>query len=162
MTIRRIAGILLVMILATSCSNKEPAFTVSGDAAVIKDIKVNVISLTDKDITMSTAYYNGKSYEIENQDAIRYVIYVSYKDLFFYKTEMDNLHGEIKGEPINEILISKKDGLVTALYRPLETSDSVGGTILQPSHVFFSNIAEQASEKRKFTALYQHKSHDKN
>lgn len=135
----------------------EPAFTVKGDAAITKDVKVNVEMVKDDGTSIATAYYNGENHDIDNQGALRYKIYVSYKNSYFYVTEADNLHGKIKGEPINEIVIAKKDDAVIALYRPLKDSNAAGGTILQPANTFFEDVPQEniEKEKQKFSTLYK-------
>ncbi|RUT72191.1 hypothetical protein D0817_00810 [Flavobacterium cupreum] len=156
-SIRTNAGILLLLFLTVNCTRREPAFTVKGDPAVTKDIKVNVEAIRDEGKTISTVYYNGRSYEFDNQNVLRYAIYVSYKDSFFYSTAFDNLHDRIKGSPLNEIVITKKEGIIHALYRPLKESDTVGGTPLQPSRLYFTNSPDKDTKKQKFTNFYKSK-----
>lgn len=153
----RITGVLLLLFLTVNCTGREPAFTVKGDPSVIKDIKVNVEMISGKGKTISTVYYNGRTYESDNHDAFHYIIYVSYKNSFFGSVAADNLHGKIKGDPLNEIVITKKEGKLTALYRPLKESDTVGGTILKPSHLFFVDRPDKNIDKQKFTAFYKNK-----
>ena len=149
---KKIAGIFLLLFSAINCTNNtEPAFTVRGDTAVMKDLIVNIEMLKDNGTFMATTYYDGKNYDINNQGVIRYTIYVSYKNRFFYKTEMDNLHYKFTGEPINEIIIQKKDSAITASYRPLKKRATITGTTLQ------ANVPHEAIEKQKFTGLYQTK-----
>jgi hypothetical protein len=116
------------MVLANSCTNPEPPFSVRGDMMITKDIKVNIEMIKDTSTAINTAYYNGKSYDIDNEKVIRYIIYISYKTSFFYHSQVDNLHRKVKGAPINEILITKKDGVISTLYRPLKESATSGGT----------------------------------
>ena len=146
---------VLFMVFAASCTTPEPPFIIKGDATITKDIKVNIEMLKDASTTINTAYYNGKSYDIENQQVMRYIIYVSYKNHLFYHSEVDNLHGEVKGKPINEILITKKGDSISLLYRPLKESTMSGGTVLQPSKVFFMEPSRQALGKQKFMNLYK-------
>lgn len=147
--------ILQLLFVTIACTDKEPAFTVKGDKAITKEIKVNVEVIKENGTTLTTVFYNGESFKIDNQQALRYKIYVSYKDSFFYSTEADNLHGKIKGKTLNEIVIEKKDGSVTALYRPLEESGTVGARNLEPSDIFFDNINQATKEKEKFTGFYK-------
>jgi hypothetical protein len=135
----------------------EPAFIVKGDSAITKDIKINVEMIKDDGTTIATAYYNGESYNIDNEGTLYYSIYISYKNNLYYVSETDNLHGKIKGEPINEIIISKKDDAVLALYRPLMSSAAAGGVVLQPAASFFEDIPAEEAEikKQKFTTLYK-------
>ena len=135
----------------------EPAFTVKGDTAITKDVKVNVEMIKDDGTSIATAYYNGEQYDIDNQGTLRYKIYVSYKNSYFYVTEADNLHGKIKGEPINEIVVVRKDDAVMALYRPLKDSNTTGGTILEPGNTFFEDVTQEniEKEKQKFSTLYK-------
>jgi hypothetical protein len=149
------AAVLLITVFAASCTHPEPPFTVSGDAMITKDIKVNIEMIKDKVTTIKTVYNNGRRYDIKNQHVLRYIIYVSYKNLLFYRSEVDNLHGKAKGTPINEILITKKDESISALYRPLKESTIAGGTVLQPSKTFFMDSSPQALAKEKFVTLYQ-------
>jgi hypothetical protein len=148
---------LLLLFITINCTNMEPAFTVKGDPAITKDVKVNVEMIKDDGTNIATVFYNGDSYEIDNEGALRYTIYVSYKNNFYYVSETDNLHGKIKGEPINEIIIAKKDDAIVALYRPMNESDTVGGTILEPANTFFADLPQEAIEKQKqkFTTLYK-------
>lgn len=155
--LRMTACTLLLFLVLTDCTNKEPDFTVEGDKAITKDVKINVAVIKQDSTIMATAFYNGKRYDFDNQNALRYKIYVSYKDQFFYSIEADNLHGKIKGEPINEIVILKKKDVLTAIYRPLKESDSVGGKIMKPSHLFFANATQEEDEKRKYISLYKAK-----
>ena len=154
---RKIACIFLLCFLTINCTRKEPAFTVKGDESITKDIKVNVEVITENGTTLATAFYNGKSYDIENQNALRYKIYVSYKNRFFYSIEADNLHGKVKGEPINEIVIATKQDSVTVLYKPLKESTNTDGKIMKPANVFFANTNQENTEKPKFTSLYKNK-----
>lgn len=135
----------------------EPAFTVKGDSAITKDIKVNVEMMKEDGTTIATAYYNGESFTIDNEGVLYYYIYISYKNTFYYVSETDNLHGKIKGEPINEIVISRKDDAILALYRPLMSSAAAGGVVLQPAASFFKDIPAEEAEmkKQKFTTLYK-------
>ena len=149
--------ILLLVFVLTECTYEEPDFTVKGDKSITKDIKVNVTIIKEKNTIMTTAFYNGKSYDIDNHDALRYQIYVSYKNQFFYKIEADNLHEKVKGEPLNEIVIAKKGDSLTALYRPLKESDSLNGKTMQASSIFFSTANQEKAEKPKFTSLYKTK-----
>jgi hypothetical protein len=97
------------------------------------------------------------NYEFDNQDVLRYVIDVSYKNSLFYSAAFDNLHGKIKGEPLNDIVITKKEGHISALYRPLKESDTVGGIPLQPSRLFFTHTVHKDAEKEKFFVFYKSK-----
>lgn len=135
----------------------EPAFTVKGDSAITKDIKVNVEMIKEDGKTIATAYYNGESYNIDNEGTLYYSIYISYKNNLYYVSEADNLHGKIKGEPINEIVISKKDDAILALYRPLMNSVAAGGVVLEPATSFFEDVPAEEAEitKQKFTTLYK-------
>ena len=144
----------MILFFIISCENKEPKFTVKGDPAITKDIKVNIEIIDDSSAAMATVFYDGAGFECDNQNALRYKIYVSYKNSFFYSTEMDNLHGKIKGKSIYEIVISKSKNEVTALYRPLKESDTVGGIVLQPLNIFFKDVSQEILEKRKFTEFY--------
>ena len=148
----RITKILTVIALFTGCQSNEPAFIVKGDKILTKDIKVNVEVLKQDSTIMATTFYNGKSYKIQNQGTLRYAIYVSYKDSLFYKWEFDNLHGEMKGKPINEIIVTKKGNAILALYRPLKESSSTTGTILLPWNIFAVEVPHIKMEK--FTAFY--------
>ncbi|MCD0467208.1 hypothetical protein [Flavobacterium sp. ENC] len=156
-SIKTKTGLLLLLFLTVNCTGREPAFTIKGDPSLTKEIKVNVEVIRDKGKTISTVYCNGVSYEFDNQNVLRYVIYVSYKNSFFYSVAFDNLHGKIKGEPLNEIVITKKEGYISGLYRPLKESDTVGGTPLQPSSLFFSNTVHRDKQKEKFTGFYKNK-----
>lgn len=138
---------------------KEPVFIVTGNAGITKDIKINIEIIKDNETVISTVYYNGKSYDIDNYNSIRYIIYMSYKDSFFFRLEMDNLHGKIKGEPMNEIVIEKKDGLLKALYRPLKESDTIGASTSLLSNAFFADVHPKDIEKQKFTTFYRIKNH---
>lgn len=144
--------LFLLLFLTVNCSNTEPAFTVKGNPAITKDIIVNVEIMHQDGNRISTAYYNGKSYEINNQDALRYSIYVSYQNRYFYSFKMDNLHYKIKGEPINEITIEEKDGAIMASYKPFKGSDKNTETALKPANLFFTT--HKKAEKEKFTTHY--------
>ncbi len=152
---RRLAQVLVGIVLFASCTTEEPAFVVKGDNLLKKDVKVNVELLKDDGTTMATAFFKGKSYEIPNQRTLRYVIYVSYKDSLFYKFEFDNLHSKIKGEPINEITIAKKDAAVMVWYKPLKQSSPTNGIILKPWNLFVGDVSHTSNEKDKFTAFYK-------
>lgn len=143
-------GILLLLIFTANCSKKEPEFTVKGPPSVTKDIKVNIEMMKDHGTTIATAYYKGKSYEIDNEDVLRYKIYLSYQDKYFNSIEMDNLHYKLKGTPINEIIIVKKDNRVMATYRGNKEINSAG-IVLLPENIFFG----QEAEKQKFSAFYK-------
>jgi len=154
---RKSACVFLLFFLTISCTDKEPDFTIKGDEAITKDLKVNVAIMKDKELAMATVFYNGESYKVNNEGTLRYTIYVSYKDSLFYKVETDNLHGKIKGEPINEIRIERKNDSITVLYRPLMESKTTGGIPLKPLDVLYENVKEKAIEKPKFTTLYKTK-----
>jgi len=156
-TVKNIICIFLLLFLSIKCTVKEPDFTVKGDETIIKDVQINVEVIKQNELIMTTAFYKGKSYKIDNEKALRYKIYVSYKNHVFYRFKTDNLHGKIKGESINQIIIGKKQDSVAVLYRPLNESDTDGGKTLQPLDVLFSNIKEKAIEKSKFTTLYKNK-----
>lgn len=145
-------SVFLLLFMTVNCSNPEPAFKVKGNPAITKDIIVNIETMQQDGNRINTAYYNGKSYDIDNQNALRYSIYVSYKNSFFYSLEMDNLHYKIKGEPINEIIIEKKDGAIMASYKPFKESDKSTVTALKPADVFFTS--QNKVEKEKFTTYY--------
>ncbi len=155
--VKNIICIFLLLFLSVKCTKKEPDFNVRGDDTIIKDIQVNVEVMKQNELLMATAFYKGKSYKINNEKALRYKIYVSYKNRVFYRFETDNLHEKIKGESINQIIIGKKQDSVTVLYRPLNESDTDGGKTLQPLDVLCSNVKERAIEKSKFTTLYKNK-----
>jgi len=146
--------LFLLLFLFTSCTSKEPAFSIKGDPAVTKDIVVNVEMLQNSGNRITTAYYHGKSYDIDNRDVLRYKIYVSYQSSYFYSVEIDNLHHKIKGTPINEIVIEKKNSEITAYYKPLQESENIAATALQPGSLFFRNSVGNA-EKQKFTTFYK-------
>jgi hypothetical protein len=135
------AAVLLITVFAASCTHPEPPFTVSGDAMITKDIKVNIEMIKDKVTTIKTVYNNGRRYDIKNQHVLRYIIYVSYKNLLFYRSEVDNLHGKAKGTPINEILITKKDESISALYRPLKES------VTTVKNLFYGLVPPGASQR---------------
>ena len=122
---------------------------------VTKDVKVNVEIYKQDSTIMATTFYKGESYKIHNQATLRYAIYVSYKDSLFYKWEFDNLHGEMKGKPINEIIVNKKDDTIIALYRPLKESSPKSSTILLPWNIFAAEVPGRAIEKEKFTSFYR-------
>jgi len=149
------ANCVFLLFLFISCTPKEPAFSVKGDPAVTKDIIVNVEMLLNNENRITTAYYHGKSYDIDNRDVLRYKIYVSYKNSSFYSVEMDNLHHKIKGIPINEITIEKKNNEITASYKPLKESENVTATALQPDSLFFGNSVGKSVDKQKFTTFYK-------
>lgn len=148
------AGILLLLFLTINCSQKEPNFTVKGSSSVTKDIKVNIEMFKDNGTTITSAYYNGKSYNIDIADVLRYKIYVSYQNKYFCSIEMDNLHHKLKGKPVNEIVFVKKSNLVTALYIGNEGNGKSKGTVLLPADIFFANVHGQTAEKQKFIAFY--------
>ena len=144
--------LFLLLFLTVNCSNNEPAFTIKGNPAITKDIIVNVETMYQDGNRINTAYYNGKSYNIDNQNALRYSIYVSYQNRYFYSFEMDNLHYKIKGEPINEITVEEKDGAIMASYKPFKESDKSTATALKPADLFFTS--QNKAEKEKFTTYY--------
>lgn len=143
------------MVLSASCKIKEPSFMIKGDKWITKDLKVNVELLKQDSAMMATTYYNGKSYEIKNQSTLRYVIYVSFKDSLFYQYEMDNLHGEVKGEPINEITVKKKDSKILVLYKSIKGRTDYDDMALQPWNIFIEKAQHTDTEKEKFTAFYK-------
>ncbi|PXY43311.1 hypothetical protein [Flavobacterium hydrophilum] len=144
-------GILLLLVFTANCSKKEPEFTVKGPPSITKDIKVNIEMIKDHRITIVTAYYKGKSYEIDNQDVLRYKIYLSYQDKYFNSIETDNLHYKLKGKPINEITIVKKGNTVIATYIGNKEISNGAGIVLIPENIFFG----QAVEKQKFITFYK-------
>ena len=150
---RRIAQTLLGMVLIASCKTSEPAFLVMGDQLLTKDIKVNVEMLRHDSTAIATTFFEGKTYKIQNQKVLRYVIYVSYRDSLFYKIEFDNLHSEMKGEPANEIVIEKKDASICVGYKPLKASTGSIKTLL-PWHIFVTEVPNAAIDKDKFTVFY--------
>lgn len=156
-TMAKILTVFLFLLLTVSCTYKEPSFVVTGDEAITKNIKVNVEMIKDNGTVIATTFYKGKSYEVDNQGVLRYSIYVSYKDHFFYRIEMDNLHDRIKGEPVNEIIISEKNGSITIQYKSLMQQDSAESYALLPSDIFFKNLNELSLIKQKFTAFYTEK-----
>ena len=82
----KIASAFFILFLTVSCTYKEPPFSLMGDQAITKDIKVNIEMVKDNGSTvMATAFYNGKSYNINNQGVLHYIIYVSYKNQYFIK-----------------------------------------------------------------------------
>lgn len=157
LVLRRTAKIIIGVVLFASCKNNEPAFVIRGDKMLTKDLKVNVEALKHDSSIITTTFYKGKRYEIPNQGTLRYAIYVSYKDSLFYKCEFDNLHGEMKGEPINEITIEKKDEAIVGSYRPLKESAANNGNILRPWNIFITDVTHAVNEKEKFTAFYDAK-----
>ncbi|MBE9600745.1 hypothetical protein [Pedobacter sp. MC2016-24] len=155
LTFRRLAKVVVGIVLLSSCTTEEPAFVVKGDSVLKKDVKVNVELLKDDGTTMATTFFKGKRYEIPNQRTLRYAIYVSYKDSLFYKFEFDNLHGGIKGEPINEITIAEADAALMVWYKPLKQSSPTSGQILLPWNVLVDEVGYTSTEKDKFTVFYK-------
>lgn len=153
LTTAKASCMFLLLFLTVNCSNTEPPFSVKGDPAITKDIIVNVETMHQDGNRINTAYYNGKSYDIDNQDALRYTIYVSYKKLYFYSFEMDNLHHKIKGEPINEITIQKKEGTIMASYKPFKGNDNSIENALKPADLFFTT--QNKDIKQKFITYYK-------
>lgn len=145
---------LLLLTSMMACSNHEPPFVLKGDPALTQDIKVNIELIKDTSSTMATAYYNGKSYALDNQNVLRYVIYISYKDSLFYRAEMDNLHGKVSGEVRNEILITRKGDAVMATYNPFQTDTPNAAGALLPASLFFVNAIQKAAEKDWYTGLF--------
>jgi len=144
--------LFLLVFLTVNCSSTEPVFTVEGDPAITKDIIVNVETMHQDGNRIYTAHYNGKSYEINNENALRYHIYVSYQNQYFCSFEMDNLHHKIKGHPINKITIEKKEGVIMASYKPFKENNKNTETALKSENVFFT--AQNKAEKQKFTTYY--------
>lgn len=153
LTTAKASCLFLLLFLTVNCNNIEPRFTVKGDPAITKDIIVNVETMHQDGNRINTAYYNGKSYDIDNQDALRYTIYVSYQNLYFYSFEMDNLHHKIKGEPINEITIQKKGGTIMASYKPFQGNDKNTENALKPTDLFFTT--QNKAIKQKFITYYK-------
>ncbi len=147
-------SVLILAILAISCMYKEPNFTIKGDAALIKNIKVNVEMMRDGGTKLATAYYNGNSYTFDNTNVLRYKIYVSYQDKYFNTIEMDNLHSKIKGKSINEITIRKKGSKITVSYKGIEESSGSADKELIADKVFFE-AEDIKKEKEKFTGFYK-------
>jgi len=153
----KITCVFLILLLLVSCTYKEPPFIVTGDEDITKNIKVNIEMIKDSGTVIATAFYKGKSYQVDNQGVLRYTIYVSYKDHYFCRIEMDNLHDRIKGKPVNEIIISKKAGSITVQYNSLAEHCTIEGNVLLPSDIFFKNLEGQALIKQKFIAFYTNK-----
>ncbi|EDM37927.1 hypothetical protein PBAL39_15919 [Pedobacter sp. BAL39] len=153
--IRRLAKVVVGVVLLSSCRTEEPAFVVKGDSVLKKDVKVNVELLKDDGTTMATTFFKGKSYKIPNQRTLRYAIYVSYKDSLFYKFEFDNLHGDIKGDPINEVTIAKEGAALKVWYKPLKQSSPASGMILLPRHMLVDGVGQASTDKDKFTGFYK-------
>lgn len=150
----KMAGMLLLLFLTVNCSEKEPNFTVKGNPSVTKDIKINIEMFKDSGTTIATAYYNGKSYTINNADVLRYKIYVSYQNKYFCHIEMDNLHHKLKGKPVNEIVFIKKNNVITAFYIGNIGNRKSTEITLLPADIFFENKTMQIEEKQKFTTFY--------
>jgi len=151
----RIAKVIISIIAFTACKTSEPAFRVKGDKMLLKDIKINVATLNPDSSTIATACYKGKMYDINNKSALRYVIYVSYKDSLFYKIEFDNLHHEMKAEALNEIIVGKTGNAVVVWYKPLKESTISGGHSLLPWNIFVDEVADNTIAKDKFTVFYR-------
>lgn len=149
----KVSCLFLLLFLTVNCSNTEPPFSIKGDPAITKDIIVNVETMHQDGNRINTAYYNGNSYDIDNQDVLRYSIYVSYQNHYFYSFEMDNLHHKIKGESINEITIQKKEGIIMASYKPFKGNDTSTENALKPADLFFTT--QNKAVKQKFTTYYK-------
>lgn len=155
MVFRRFVKVLFGTVLLASCKTEEPAFVLRGDSVLKKDVKVNVELLKDDGATMATTFFKGQSYEVPNQRTLRYAIYVSYRDSLFYKFEFDNLHGEIAGEPLNELTIAKKDAALMVWYKPLKQDSRPDGIILLTWKMFVDEVNHKTTEKDKFTSFYK-------
>lgn len=153
LNIVKVSGLFLLLFLTVNCSNTEPRFTVKGDPAITKDLIVNVETMYQNGNRINTVYYNGKSYDIDNQDALRYRIYMCYQNRYFYSFEMDNLHHKIKGEPLNEITIQKKEATIVASYKPFKGDDNSKENALEPAELFFT--AQNKAIKQKFISFYK-------
>lgn len=153
-SINRKTGMLILLFLTVNCSEKEPNFTVKGNSSITKDIKINIEMFKDTSKTITTAYYDGQSYDIDNAGVLRYKIYVSYQNKYFCTIEMDNLHHKLKGKPVNEIVFLSKNDVVTALYIGNIGNTKSTGTNLLPADIFFKDKTEQTAEKQKFIAFY--------
>lgn len=150
----KITGVFVILCLMLSCVHSEPPFTLIGEQELIKDVKINIEMVNGEDITMATAFYQGKHYEIDNQKALYYRIYISYRDVLFYRLETDNLHGKMSGKPANELIFVKQGAVLKVQYRPIKGGSVGASFILQPSHLFFAGIVRPDKEKVKFTAYY--------
>ncbi len=148
------ASMLIVLFLTVNCSEKEPDFIIKGNPIVTKDIKVNIEMFKENGKRISTAYYDGKSYAIDNSNVMRYKIYVSYQNKYFGNIEMDNLHQKLKGKAVNEIVLVKKNDVITAFYLGISEKEINTGIELLPSDNFFADERTQTVEKQKFTAFY--------
>ena len=103
-----------------SCVHSEPPFTLIGEQELIKDVKINLEMVKGKEIMMATAFYQGMRYKIDNQSTLYYRIYISYRDVLFYRFETDNLHGKMSGKPANELIFLKQGALLKVQYRPIK------------------------------------------
>ncbi|WP_316797270.1 hypothetical protein [Pedobacter agri] len=149
------AKVLIAIIAFASCKSIEPAFNIKGDRELLKDVKINVEMLKDDTSTIETTFFKGKIINIDNQNTLRYALYVSYKDSVFYKLSFDNLHHEVKGEPINEIIVNKQGEALMVWYKPLEKGSIPAGNILMPWSIFIAGLADKAIAKDKFINFYR-------
>lgn len=147
-------SMLIVLFLTVNCSEKEPDFIIKGNPTVTKDIKVNIEMFKETGKRISTAYYDGKSYAIDNSNVMRYRIYVSYQNKYFGNIEMDNLHQKLKGKAVNEIVLVKKNDVITAFYIGVSGKKMNTGIELLPGDIFFTDEHTRIEEKEKFTAFY--------
>ena len=148
------ASTLMLLILFASCSHQETDFLVKGDSALLKDVKVNIEMIRDKQTKIATVFYNGSSYAVANDDVLRYKIYMSYQDKYFNTIEMDNLHDKIKGKPLNEITVVKKDNKIMVSYKGIEESSGSESKELLVDEVFFASNDVQ-EQKQKFIDFYK-------
>ncbi|TCD00528.1 hypothetical protein [Pedobacter psychroterrae] len=150
--------LLFFLVVPIGCKNNEPAFVVKGHKMVIKDVKVNVELLKQDSIAIATVYYDGKPYEILNQGTLRYMIYVSYRNQLFHKFEVDNLHGKVKGQPVNEIIFKRNDdGAILVAYRAFTENVDTAATALRPWNKFAAGHDTTTFNKEKFIAFYETK-----
>jgi hypothetical protein len=91
-------------------------FKVFGDEALLKDCKINIYKIKEGSEKMESLLFDTKLYDVTStNDDIKYIIYLSYKDLIVGKINYENI---LKGEEnqINHFYISKNKEIVSVKF----------------------------------------------
>ena len=153
MTIGKINSAFIPLIIL-SCNDVEPKIRVFGEGDILSKTKINVTLYHENNgLTTQTLFYNGKLYNIDNQNILRYTFYISYNDSLATTFGFDNLHDKIQGKSLNDIYILKEENALYVKYIALQESKNNGyQEVLIPIEKYYSK--DQKNHNREYKSLF--------
>lgn len=116
----------------TSCTTMEPKFELYGDAVLLQNMKINMLSIKDVKYPNSaskieTLLFEGEKYNVQNNDVMSYEVYFSYKDSLVGVLKFENIM-KWANDYINHLYVYKDEGGIYLQYigRETEIKDKKG------------------------------------